>query len=499
MKKKWKVILIISLILMVIEAGAAVFYVLPAYYKASFFSAIEETKLDTAEEILAMDFGFVKRAVDKDIDDYIVYHANEYLEGKSDYYTSREPLINIEHMEEYKGRTEKAFVAMNSYKLSKLYEDAAADYEVNAAGRTDYLNEDIHLEYLNVYHCESNLYNYYENFSAEYCQDIAKVMDDYLAEKYAAFKEGKLDYSKMNAYIQVAYLYFPETDYAKGLVSELLNVGAIDTAYNSAMNFFNSGEYVECVKQCDTALSTYKDDSSFGLYEDKLNKLRKDAYDAGKTAYKDRIKEMVDKGDLAAAKSLIDTLDQVYGKDINISELEALTVPDWKKFYKEFTADFKEKLKKETAKGIKAADTFDSKDIDVDEHTPVSAAVKDIDGDDIPELLLYNDSVIYVLNCDFEGAHLTGCMGYTGFSDDKLVAIGGGNLEDIYILSFVEGEWKLDKSFRIAEANDKKVYYIGSEVVTEDAYNEAKNPIIDKRKGIEGGVAIEDASTLFVD
>ena len=46
---------------------------------------------------------------------------------------------------------------INEYELLKIYEDAARDYEVNSGGRTDYVNEDIHLNYVNTYHCESNL------------------------------------------------------------------------------------------------------------------------------------------------------------------------------------------------------------------------------------------------------------------------------------------------------------------------------------------------------
>ena len=497
MKKKWKNILIVSLILIFIEAGAAIGYALPIYYKTAFFNAIEETKLDTAQELLNKDFGIVKLYADMDLDDYIVYHSNQYLEDQVAYEDTKTILINLEHMDGYKGKTEAAFGKINEYELLKIYEDAARDYEVNSGGRTDYVNEDIHLNYVNTYHCESNLFNYYENFSADYCTKIADAMDAYLEKKFDAFQNGELEYSKINAYVQVAYQYFPETEYAKGLVSQLMNVGALDSAFSGAQKSFDAQEYVECIRQCDTALESYKNESYFELYKDKLDSLRAEAYEAGKTFYKDKISEMVDDEKIDEAKALIDSLKNIYGKDINIAELEALTVPDWKKLYKGFMADYKEKLAKMAGDGVKAADTFDSKDVNVEEHMPLTAAVKDLDGDEIPELLLYDQSMLYVMRADFDGVHLTGAITYTGFSGEKLVAIGGGDVEDIFTLIYDDGEWALDASFKITEADGEKTYYYNGDKVTEEAYTEKKNSILDKRTNIEDGVPVDDAAALF--
>ncbi len=498
MKKRWKVVLIISLILILAEAAAAVIYVLPVYYKAAFFKAIEETKLETAEEILDKDFGFVKRAVETELNDYIVYHANEYLEDKAPYEDVKTLLVNIEHMKAFEGRTEDAFAHMNAYELLKIYEDAAADYVVNSGGRTDYINEDIVLNYSNAFHVTSYYFNYDENFTPDYSVRVGEQLDTYLEGKYNQYKEGKLEYKNMNAYVQVAYQYFPDTTYTKSLVSELSNAGAIDAAFQSASDAFDEGNYVEAVRQCDTAATSYAKEEGFDLYKNQFEELRTKAYEEGKKSYKDIVKKLIDEGKIDEAKALIDAIEELYGNDIDMKAIREVATPDWKKAYKDYTADSTAKLEKAAGDGVMAADLFNSKDITVSEHVPANAATDDLDDDGMPELLLYNDDFIYVLTCDFDGVHLTGCFKYSGFADGKLMAFGIKNPNDIYVLVYEDGKWTLDSSLRVKTSEDgKNTYFNGNEEVSDEEYVKLKDSLMAKKVGVEGGVPIADAATLF--
>ena len=115
--KVWLIIFIIDIILIAAGAVVGVIFILPKFYEAKFYNAIETGNRDEADKILFTDFGFVKKRVDASLPDYLTYQANLYLDGKTDYDTVKDIFIEIENMDGYSGATELYFTKINSIEI----------------------------------------------------------------------------------------------------------------------------------------------------------------------------------------------------------------------------------------------------------------------------------------------------------------------------------------------------------------------------------------------
>ena len=127
--KKWLVIGIISLVLLIGAAVASYFFVLPEIQKNQFFDYIKKGDLNLADDAQK-----VMNKLSKDnkedavemAEDLIVKETNDYLSGKDDYSSLKNILVVVENIKECWGITSECFTAANKVELAKIYDQMVA-------------------------------------------------------------------------------------------------------------------------------------------------------------------------------------------------------------------------------------------------------------------------------------------------------------------------------------------------------------------------------------
>lgn len=472
MKKKGKALLIISIILLLAEAAAYLLFAVPVMNKVRFFRAVDEYDIEKADRLLGSCFGVTKLYITNDIDDFISYKAYRYKAGEISYIEAENAYTAIEHMEPYKGRTEEKALEINKVELPRVILDGALDYKTNSYGDPGYLNKELQIRYSNAYMMESYFYYYAENYSDDYSAELDAYMDDWLKGKFDAFNDGDLAYDDMNAIITVSETYFTDSKYAKKLKEELSGADAINSAYIRAVAFKDEGDYFGCMDEAEKAERDYADQKYYSMYEERFALLIEEAYSLGKEAYPERVRELANELKIDDAKELIDRIEKVYKNDVDLDELRALTVPDYKAVYKEYLSDLSGNLKKSLEENVKIEGRFASGDISLDEHMPTVIGLKDYNGDGVPEMLISDGSIVYTFTADFDGIIFMGAFEAYGYTEKGIIAQGHSNAVDLFSLEMEDASWKQVLSLQDAAGeNDTHTYYISGEVVDEDSYN----------------------------
>ena len=487
--KVWLIIFIIDIILIAAGAVAGAIFILPKYYEAKFYNAIEAGKREEASKILFTDFGFVKKRVDVSLPDYLTYYANLYLDGKTDYDTVKDIYIEIENMDGYATVTEPYFSRINSIEIINAYKTAVRDYIDN--GSKGYVNPELKEAFDTVYLIKKYFVRYADNFKGDYKDTLDSVLNSELEEQFATFQSGEMKYRVIDAYAEIAVEYYYDKEYATWVKNSLRGAADINDAYLQAREHYRNKEYFECIELLRNSINEYKGNELYATFKDDYESLLGKAETEGKEYYISEAVRLAKEESFDEAIELADKTKEFF-KDADISEVQELCRPKWKEKYKEYLHNLPENIKEDMGKGVSVAGLFNSSEYSTEGTLPEKLYIADIDGDDVPDMILMDDEKAFFYGCDRRGVYFLGVCNLLGLASDGVVSHFGGSGHDAYYyLGLSNGKWDIKLSAVKDDTDNGTVYKVDNAESDADGYEAAVQEIQSKIKEVKS-VSVED-------
>ena len=449
-RKKWNIITVISLAAIVVELVLVFALIIPSARYNNFFKKLEmgnEEAIDDAEDYYE-DMNLSQRnKVDKKMPDFATYICNQYADGKITYQQLDEIYEAIDEIEGEYDYCRTYYVRANYKELTDLYEQAVAEYKTNGASSL-------------YYELDNRFYDAYDNTYGDSELDNALVR--YLEDKYNLYKNGSITFEVIEQYVDVATDFFhgDALSFALDTDSELYSISIYQDRLEEAQEYYDSKDYFETMRTCDSQLS-YMDENDSTGYREKFQQLRDDAYETGKTYYVEQVKQLLNNDERYDAEYLIERIQETYGDDVDLSEVEAMMQAPWEGAYKTYMQNWQENLKADVAGGVKVGDLDDSSLINVDENMPDKFFLYDFDDNDTPEFGLVGDNYFYIYGFDGTKAVLTGVFKIAGMADVPYLITIPAQMEAGYtgyeLLRFSNNSWSVEHYYLAADDGSRYV------------------------------------------
>ncbi len=506
--KKWIIIGLISLALIVAELVLLFVWVLPGMKKNKALKSIEDGNVSEAKTLFSELSDSAVNDLRNDVNDIIVYKSNLYLEGKTDYSSFYNTMKAVESVSRYNEMTYEAFKTVNIPRMQTVYEElvtATINKSKDADAKLD--------EFRHLKRCENSdddtgiYYGWVNGKDREYEKDVQTAMDSYLKEKYDAYKAGRLDYEKMNIYAATAGSAW-YSDYTYEVQTELSYDKYFSEYLDEAKSYYDKDDYWQAMKKIDNVREWYKEEEVYqNNWQSKFDTLYSEAENKAKVYYPQKAIDAAKNGDTATAETIIRELKKHFGDDFDVSQIEQNMHADWQRAYVEYMADWKKNLERDVVEGAAGGDYFEMTKEELEQKLPTKVFLMDIDGDSVPEMLLSAKDTLYIFTYSSSKVVYTGQFPWLGLGDkNTLVAAKTGEEEGInltmeVLLSFDNAKWSVRSMVAQGEANGQKVYGVGNspdradlKTVDEAAYNDAKAAIESeiKKTSLSGGALIDN-------
>lgn len=442
-RMKYFIIIIISGLLIIAEAMAYFLFVRPGMKLDDFFAAAEAgnyEKMASAYDELSDD--------DKDeaaqiLKDMSVSKTNKYLDsanGGLDAYTELDndlfPIVEIAEKLRTDG-DERAFglaakLADCYYhannkalaaQLDKCAEEVAADSESQASKDAIQTFKDIFLLQYGEKGVKGRVFFDFNGIQDDYRAAASTAVTQYLEQKYQEFFDGKIKRKVMSAYLSVVDSVFEqeEKNGLRDIQEQFSEAEEYSHLIAECEGRFATKEYVEIIEDIDAVMTEKKDDPLLKRNEAVLKQQRTEAYTLGKEEYPDILYNIIKEGKLDEAKALYERIDKIYGSDINISGAKSFLKNDWKNAYYIYMQRWEDSLSLAVENGITVGSFNSSTDIKYDINKPDLMALRDIDGDDTPELILFNSRTSYSYIMSYKDDHvvLAGVLKVSSYGDNN--------------------------------------------------------------------------------
>ena len=320
--KKWLIITIISLVLILAEVGAFFVLIKPEMNRKKMLDAVQAGQGKQAASYKEDVKFFAEKKLDDDIKDILTYDTNQFIDGKMKYQDLVKVYNAVETIKDYKGLTKDYIVPANTKQLIDTYEKGYNEYVLNSTVG-DVWDEFYDTYYVYLSNNESLIEKYDEKTVESVKGKFDEALNSYIQSKYEAFEADTLDYEAIDAYVKSAESLFINTEYVWELDSKLWNVKKYKDSLAEVEKLFNENDYFSVIDECKYALEWYKDEEMFAKYQDQFQKYYDDAFNTGKTFYIEQGKQLVTDGKIDDAQSLIYNLKYYYGDEFDTSEIEA--------------------------------------------------------------------------------------------------------------------------------------------------------------------------------
>ncbi len=450
-RKKWTTITIISLIVFALEIVSVFVFILPSKNINDVFKALEEGNSKKAEAALDKLSDKNEDKVEELMDDFATYQCNQYAQGAIDYNKLHQILQSIDDMDDYYGFSREFHTYAASKEIIKICDLA---YEENNANGKSSIFYEYQTQVTDIYY-DINERTYID-------EELKKFID----EKYDSYLAGTMSFDEISEYMDVASYVLPgdASYYAIDLQMQLSLIEDYQEKYDIAKKYYDDMKYFETIEECDNAAVPESDVTGF---YDKFKTLRQDAYDAGKTYYVKEAENLANANDYEGARDIINSIKEVYGDEVDTSELEALVVAPWMEVYAKYMKNMEKNLKRQAAKGVKIGECDDSTLINVDDYMPDKMYLYDFDNDGIPEMLLTNGSYAFIVGYNGERAVLTGFVQAATFCDAPYLITIPTAMPEGYIgyalIKLENCKWSVEEYYYAAEDGSKYIVN-GSEV-----------------------------------
>ena len=504
------------MVLIALEAASVFILILPGRNKNLMFEALRNGNGDEASDLYGKVKFFAAKDIEDDIKGFLITETNGYLKGQNSYDEFASRVSAVEKIDDYKGSSFEYMKAANLTQLTGLYEKGYTEKAINSGNNLFDIWDDFDDVY-NIYDKNGkSLTDNYGSKSEEYFDYIDSGLDDYLKEKYEAFKSGNLDAAAITAYTDVALEFFVDTDYANKVNSEIAAIAAYEKELELLNSMMAEKDYFGVISRASDDISKYENEMYFENYKEQFKSIYDEAYSTGMKEGLEKAKADAEAGKKKEARDEVAELKQIFGDDVDTTAIENIIVPEWARGYIAFIADLGGQFNAVMAKGpeiyMLAGKNDKEKSFDGPaKHTKIdTSAIKnvwleDIDGNGIPELMLSADEtphyiftwsggeVIVLLDCGWVKKIGDGGYVYTTADhdvDDKPVKYD--------MLWQINEKEAASISVAIMNENDgEKLYVVDSnsskDKVDEEKYNAAVENITGKcQKDISGGTDISN-------
>ncbi len=471
MKKKYKVLLIIAAVLVVVDLVGFFVFASPAMKMNKLFKALNDGDSKVAQSAyrelsdngrtkandLLIDFAYDKE--NKLENDKIKYKEFSKCMDAATSVTKKIPT----EVTDFKAKGDR-------YQMTSLYEDCAKEY----------INNKQSDEYIKLRNSFLDIYNNYTDDT-----EFDNAMVEYLDEKNEEFRNNTITADELNAY---AYTgadlfngYSSAYDKSTRIANDLQNIQKYETHYQEAQGYFDNDQYYECYDYCVDELDyyfSYEDDTTG--YSQKFETLKDNAYDTGKTYYLDQANAAVAEGRLDDAKEILQKIDEFYEGTVNTAAAWESTHEAWMTPYVEYIANINNTVKNDMASAPATGDYNDPSKMDSNYVYISEFTLHDFDGNGIPELIAidYDHDLEFVYTYDSDKVVLTGVFYMDRIGDNSFsVVINLLTLPDGWegrSLIELSGKTWTEKESYYANYNDER-YKVNGNDVTIDEMNEESN------------------------
>ncbi len=409
MKSTWRKIIIISLVLVVIEVVGIMFFIHPYYKIQTVFNSIDDGNwIETQENYESLNQN-QKDKVQTYLNDYGAYICGQYLNGEIDYQMVAAIFDAINSIDQ------TATIA-NSYMSSINHNEYKVAIKKLYSANTLYDSETVY----DVQKDISALNLRMDNATRE------DIMVEFLNEEYIAFLNEEISPETLKGYADIVagISYYEAYAYVSVVKANVDYVMAYRDLYETATTFYNENKYFEVMKICNSVYVDTLDTNYSQLY----SMLYTDAYDNGKTYYGQLLDTYVSADDKANTVALMDTIEDYYGTDFDLSDATSAMLEEWQQGYIALIENYEAALQADLSL------TEEGQYILQNEYAnlkPNAMFLYDVDKNGVAELFLFNDA--YVTNDN------VGCFIYT-YIDNSPRYLGYVNVinlcDDSYIIAF---------------------------------------------------------------
>lgn len=370
MKKTWKNIIIVSLVITVLEVLAMVIFINPYYKTQKVFDNIEDGQWQRVQTYYEKLNERQKNVVQNNLENYAVHLCQDYIAGELSYSETAMAFDAINAIDE-SGAISDKYLRMVSYNEYKVTVKA-----LHQAG-TGYDNSTVYAMLDQLRMVQQRMKN----------EDREQALIELLNEEYQSFLDGNLTAEQMLAFTSTvsgqsagdAY------NYAAVIGNNVQCVQLYRNIYTEAEEYYNKEKYFETIQLCRAVVL----DESDTLYKGMFDGLYAQAYETGKNYYESLLESYITDGDKKRAIALMDSIEACYGEDFDLTALKERLAEDWQLAYIDCLENVENTLQTELM-------TFETGqyilDYEYDNLKPDSLVLHDIDGDGVPEMFLYNSA-----------------------------------------------------------------------------------------------------------
>ena len=486
MNKKWKVIIIISLVLFVAEITFGLLFLTPYYRQQRLFDSISAGQwMETKEIYSSLGSDMQKKAMTY-MDDYAAYVCQRYIDGEISYEYAAAALDAINSIDSSRKIYEKYSPDLNRAEYNELITGL-----VNAGKTNDRTKE------LELQNKQNNLKNRMDSETRD------KILVEILNEKYLDYIDMQLSYADIRMYCGLVsgISYYSAKDYSAVIEQNVDHIQDYRDVYASMETAVDNKQYLDALEiYCSVKLAEYDE-----IYTEKYKEKYDEAYEAGKAYYEDELDKLSESGEKEAAVELIGRIEQYYGADFDLSAVKKKLIDKWQEVYVSVVSN----IDIELPAALETTDTGTRLlEQGYDKIRPDSVVLYDIDGNMIPEMILFNSAQL--------SNNYVGCFIY-GFSENKAQFIDYVNLISFCDTSNLvaypsiggQGEYyrllKYDGSsiYEISNCSrDGSTYYVNGAEVSNVDYLAAQSEIMsyesEKRLSNSGYVSLSVAENYIL-
>lgn len=481
--KKYLVIGIISLVVMIASIICLNKVVLPLAYMTKAMNAIEKKDTATAKKYIAKLSDSNKEKFKAEIVDFVVYETNQYIAGKLSYDDLKAEFITIEDSKEYKGVTAEGFARANAIEIDKT----ACSIIKKKSGEVESSDEKT---VYNIYKIQSDDTSYFALYSDSARSKYKEIVKDYLEKKavakYNDFLDEKAEYEDVNAYVDLIN-YIPLSSIKISDIStELIYARYYMDDYDEVIELVEEEEYFKALKTLKSSLRYNEDDEHFKPFKKKFQDLYNELYDTTKEKAIEKAKKAIEASDYKQVKDIISDLKDCYGDNVDLSDIMDLLHQPWMDAYIKYMDDWEVNLKKDLAKKVKIGDYLTATPDDFDDYKPKYFSLYDFDNDDVPEMILSYSNIVYIFTYDGNNVVFTGQIWYYAVSESNDLIVDGyvtGDIGvDIHQLLELKGtKWVATKTAVKATKDGMTIYDVDGIIGNdEEKYNERVKEIEEK-------------------
>lgn len=368
MKKTWNRVIIISLVVLMLEAIAAVILLTPSYKMFKVFKNIDTGRWSDAQEAFADLTDEQRSQVLSYMDNYARELCREYIAEERSYI-----------------HTAASFDAINSIDTS----GSIADTYMPSVNHNEYKKSINELFEANRSFDSNGAFEAKDTINAVQqrldTDTRERIMVEMLNEKYQSFLDGRMESKDINAFAAIisGMSFYNAHDYAGVIVNNVSCVERYRELYSTAQAEFAANNYFAVIDICSAVSVDLYDTRYMGLFETMHN----DAYNTGKNYYKSKLNDYIKKDDSAAAVALMEQIEKHYGDDFDLSDAKAEMAEDWQRKYIDVASNV------DTLLLTALNETETGQYILENEYStlkPDSLMLYDVNADGVPEMFLFN-------------------------------------------------------------------------------------------------------------